>query len=96
MVCLYNCTNKTSDGYCKTTACINPQYQTTTYTVSTTQLCGKWITFQYAKSKHSDWKCSNCNKQVFNSRDRKYKYCPYCGSYNTCDDTSREEGDVDK
>lgn len=24
--CPYNCENKTSFGYCKTTACINPKY----------------------------------------------------------------------
>lgn len=25
--CSNTCNNKTSDGYCKTTGCINPQYQ---------------------------------------------------------------------
>ena len=26
MICPYICDNKTEYGYCKTTACINPQY----------------------------------------------------------------------
>lgn len=25
--CSYNCSNKTSDGYCRTTGCINLNYQ---------------------------------------------------------------------
>ena len=40
LICPYLCGNKTEYGYCKTTACVNPQYNQT-YIVSNRTLTDK-------------------------------------------------------
>ena len=39
---------------------------------------GKWI-----EEPNCSYRCSNCGEHYFSIQDYiKYKYCPYCGSYN--------------
>ena len=38
--CLHDCNNKTEFGYCKTTGCINPQWNHRTITYGSTKTCG--------------------------------------------------------
>ena len=53
-VCLFNCSNKNSFGYCKTTGCINPDYINTIYNINIlgdmtmskkVKLSAPWVTF---------------------------------------------------
>ena len=38
-LCLHNCDNKTSDGYCRTTCCINPAYNRSMQNIVCTSTC---------------------------------------------------------
>lgn len=53
-VCVFNCSNKNSYGYCKTTGCINPDYINKTYNINIrgdvtmnkkVKLSAPWVTF---------------------------------------------------
>jgi len=82
-LCLhYDCSNRNSFGYCKTTACINEHYQQEQWGLPSTTARGKWITV-----KHPLYECSICGA-VYQDVGYGFNFCPNCGA-----DMRAEEGE---
>lgn len=66
-ICPYSCSNKTEYGYCKTTACTNPEYS------NKFNIQGIYNTFQKNPINRSRCACG------YNFINNDFRYCPYCG-----------------
>lgn len=76
--CPYICNNKTSDGWCSTTVCINPLYTIPTSSMTyTIHFPGEWKLL-----KPGYFRCICCNLEISEKDARWMKYCPICGSLN--------------
>ena len=79
--CPYNCQNQTSDGYCKTTGCVNPNYMPSAHKK------GKWIYGEHDVAMCDGYYCSGCGffvpwdyKREFIDFIDGYNFCPHCGA----------------
>ena len=91
----YDCSNRNSFGYCKTTVCINEHYRHEEWASTSNRteretvkpaadvrpnVTGTWVGIDGCP--HEEWECDKCGCIVSNSYDpwNYWHFCPNCGA----------------